>query len=115
MVGEAGLEPAISCSQSTCVANYATPRRTWSRAHRAASDSLQRPRRGWARGRGAGGPLLNARLAAFLRIRAGDGDFRGDDVTAERAASRARPRLWGNAALLERPRGSRAEAATRAS
>jgi hypothetical protein len=28
VVGEAGLEPAISCSQSTCVANYATPRAT---------------------------------------------------------------------------------------
>ena len=27
LVGEAGLEPTISCSQSTCVANYATPRR----------------------------------------------------------------------------------------
>ena len=26
VVGEAGLEPAVSCSQSTCVANYATPR-----------------------------------------------------------------------------------------
>ena len=27
VVGEVGLEPTISCSQSTCVANYATPRR----------------------------------------------------------------------------------------
>ena len=27
LVGEVGLEPTISCSQSTCVANYATPRR----------------------------------------------------------------------------------------
>ena len=27
LVGEAGLEPTISCSQSTCVTNYATPRR----------------------------------------------------------------------------------------
>ena len=27
MVGEVGLEPTISCSQSTCVADYATPRR----------------------------------------------------------------------------------------
>ena len=26
MVGEVGLEPTISCSQSTCVADYATPR-----------------------------------------------------------------------------------------
>jgi hypothetical protein len=26
VVGEVGLEPTISCSQSTCVANYATPR-----------------------------------------------------------------------------------------
>ena len=31
LVGEAGLEPTISCSQSTCVTNYATPRRF--RAH----------------------------------------------------------------------------------
>jgi len=28
MVGEVGLEPTISCSQSTCVADYATPRRS---------------------------------------------------------------------------------------
>jgi hypothetical protein len=33
MVGEAGLEPAISCSQSTCVADYATPRRFTLRNH----------------------------------------------------------------------------------
>ena len=26
LVGEVGLEPTVSCSQSTCVANYATPR-----------------------------------------------------------------------------------------
>ena len=28
LVGEVGLEPTISCSQSTCVANYATSRRS---------------------------------------------------------------------------------------
>ncbi len=41
MVGEAGLEPTISCSQSTCVTNYATPRRPAGRDH----DTAAEPRR----------------------------------------------------------------------
>ena len=44
VVGEVGLEPTISCSQSTCVANYATPRRSTRRGRADATHHTATPR-----------------------------------------------------------------------